>query len=133
MPTIQIDAQLTAEKLLQAVEQLSPDELAGFVTEVLALQAQRREPHLPQAEADLLAQINRSLPLDIQKRFDELMAKRQSETLTPHEHEELLDLTDEIEGHQAQRVGYLADLARLRQLSLDALIAQLGIQPPTYA
>jgi hypothetical protein len=69
MPTIQIEAQLTAEKLLQAVEQLSPDELAGFVTEVLSLQAQRREPHLSQAEADLLVQINRSLPLNIQKRF----------------------------------------------------------------
>jgi len=36
-------------------------------------------------------------PDDIQVRYDELIAKRQAETLTPDEYKELLRLTKQIE------------------------------------
>lgn len=60
------------------------------------------------------------------------MAKRQAEILTPEEHSELLHLTEQIEKLQAQRMEYLAELARLRGTSLTALMKNLGIQMPTY-
>jgi 5-methylcytosine-specific restriction endonuclease McrA len=48
------------------------------VSDLLALQAQRQEPHLSQAETALLLQINEGISAETQQRFDELVGKRQS-------------------------------------------------------
>ena len=133
MPTIQVKVQLSPEELLKAVDQLSLPDLERFVSQVLVLQAQRQASSLPQAEAELLLKINQGITSDTQKYYDELIAKRQAETLTLDEHSELLHLTEQIEKLQAQRIEYLAELARLRKTSLTALMESLGIQMPTYA
>jgi len=72
------------------------------------------------------------LPPDIQKHYNELNAKRKAETLTPEEHQELLQLIDRIEKSDAQRVKYLAELAQIRGISLTALMKELDIRPPAY-
>lgn len=88
---------------------------------------------LPRAESELLLKINEGVPSDIQKRYNELIAKRQAETLTPDEYEELLRLTQQVENLEVRRVENLAELARLRGMSLTALMENLGIRPPAYA
>ena len=88
---------------------------------------------LSKDETELLLKINQSLSAYVQQRFNELVVKRQAETLTPEEHQELLQLTDQIEKSDAKRVQYLTELARLRGTSLTALMKDLGIRPPTYA
>ena len=133
MSTVKVEIQLSSQELLKAVEQLSLTDLEQFVSQVLLLQAQRKANSLPQAEAELLRKINQGIPSDTQKNYDELIAKRQDETLTPEEHRELLHLTEQIEKLQAQRLESLAELARLRKTSLTALMENLGIQVPTYA
>jgi hypothetical protein len=133
MSTIKVEVQLSSEELLKAVDQLSLPDLDQFVSQVLVLQAQRKASTLSQAEAELLLKINQDIPSDIQKHYEELMAKRQAETLTHEEHGELLQLTEQIEKLQAQRIEYLAELARLRRTSISALMENLGIQVPTYA
>jgi hypothetical protein len=133
MSTVKVEIQLSSQELLKAVEQLSLTDLEQFVSQVLLLQAQRKANSLPQAEAELLQTINQGIPSDTQKNYDELIAKRQAETLTPEEHSELLRLTEQIEKLQAQRLESLAELARLRKTSLTALMENLGIQVPTYA
>ena len=132
MTTIRVEAQLSTEELLKAVGQLSLPDLERFVGQVIVLQAQRKAPSLPQTEAELLLKINQGIPADIQHRYNELIAKRKAETLTPEEHSELLRLTEQVEKLEAQRVEYLAELARLRRTSLTALMASLGIRTPTY-
>ncbi|MBW4493206.1 MAG: STAS/SEC14 domain-containing protein [Oscillatoria princeps RMCB-10] len=132
MPTVQVEVHLSSEDLLKAVEQLSLPDLERFVSQVIALQAQRKAPNLPQAEAELLLKINHGIPSDTQQRYDEFIAKRQAETLTPEEHSELLHLTEQIEKLQAQRLEYLVELARLRQTSLAAVMENLGIHTPAY-
>ncbi len=132
MPTVQVEAQLSFDELLEAVGQLSSSELEQFVHRVIALQARRKAPSLPQAEVELLLRINRGIPPDIQERYDELIAKRRAETLTPDEYSELLRLGDEVEKLEAKRVEYLAELARLRKTSLTALMEDLGISAPPY-
>ena len=72
------------------------------------------------------------MPDKIQKRFDELVAKRQEETLTTDEHQELLKLTDQIEKSDAKRVKYMAELARLRGTSLTTLMQELDIRQPAH-
>ena len=132
MSTIKVEVQLSSEELLKAVEQLSLPDLERFVSQIIALQAQRRATSLPQAEAELLLKINQGISSDTQKYFDELIAKRQAETLTPDEHKELLHLTEEIEKLQAQRIEYLVELARIRRISITELMKNLGIGTPEY-
>jgi hypothetical protein len=133
MPVVQVEAQLSTDELLRAIEQLSQPELGKLVSQVIGLQAQRKAPSLPQVEAELLLKINQGVPPDVQKRYDELITKRQAEILTPDEYNELLRLTDQIENLEARRMEYLAELARLRKTSLTALMETLGIRTPAHA
>jgi len=133
MPTVQVKSQVSLDELLNGVAQLSLPELERFVSRVVALQAQRKSPSLPKDESELLLKINQGLPLDVQKRYDELVAKRKAEALTPDEHRELLRLIDQIEKADAERMKYMADLAHLRGTSLAALMKDLGIRSPAYA
>jgi hypothetical protein len=133
MSTIPIVAQVSADKLLEAIEKMDQAELEQFVSQVIALQARRRAPGLPQDDSDLLIKINQGLPADVQTRLNELIVKRQAETFTPDEHDELLHMIEQSEQVEAARVEALAQLARLRGVSLTALMHDLGIKAPDYA
>lgn len=132
MSTVKVEIQMSSEELLKAVSQLSLPDLEQFVTQVIALQAQRRANNLPQIEAELMLQINQGIPSNIQKQYDELIVKRQAETLTTDDHKQLLNLTEQIEKLQAQRIKYLVELSRIRRVSLTELMEGLGIQVPNY-
>lgn len=132
MPTIQVEAQLTTDELLRAVQQLNQNELEQFVFKVVNLRAKQQAPSLPKTESDLLRKINQGLPKELQKKYKVLLEKRRAEELTPKEHKELLSLSDQVEKLEAQRVEYLAEMARLRQTNMTDLMSSLGIQSPAY-
>jgi hypothetical protein len=127
MPTIQEEAQPSCSTLLEAAAQLSAPELDQLLDGVLTLRARRRAPSLWSAESALLLTINQPLPPAVQKRFDELRSKLQEATITPEEHRELLEVTDEKEIHWARRMEAAVELARLRGVPLPDLLQQLGI------
>ncbi len=133
MVTIPIEAEVSAEQLLRAVEQLPSREFAAFVAQLLALRAQRDAPHVSQQETVLLVQINEGPSVDARQRFDELVVKRQSENITSEELTELTGITDQIEQQDAQRVAAIAALAQLRRTTLTDLMDSLGLLPPDYA
>jgi hypothetical protein len=85
--------------------------------------------HLSQEEVSLLQKINQGLPEATWQEYQELIAKRRAETLTPAEHARLIALSDSISEAHTERMVHVAELARLRQISLKALMKQLGIQP----
>ena len=87
MSTVQVQTELSFDELLKAVEQLSLSDLEQLMAQVIALQARRKSPGLPKDETALLLKINQGLPPHIQQRFNELVAKRQAETLS---HNQLL-------------------------------------------
>ena len=95
MTTIPIE--VSTEQLLRAVERLPAQDLDAFVAQVIALRAQRNAPRLTQAETALLGRINAPLAPDLQQRFEELVAKRQAETIAPEELDELIQLTEQVE------------------------------------
>jgi len=128
MATIVLQAQISPDDLLKAADQLSLTELEQFLANLLALRARRRAPGLPTEEAELLIEINRGIPSETRARHEELLAKREAETLTPEEHEELLRVVEQVEALQAERVEHLARLARLRGVSLGTLMDDLGIR-----
>jgi len=132
MPTIQVEANLSRRDLLRAAEQLDPMEFQQFVTDVLGLRARRQVPHLLAAESELLLQLNRGLPEEIQSRYHNLIGKRRQQTLTTEEHNELLRLTEQVEQLEADRLAAMGDLAQLRQTTLPALMKSLGLQAPAH-
>jgi hypothetical protein len=129
MPTLQVET----EQLLQAALQMPRAELEQFVARLLALKISQDTPHLSKAESELLLTINEGIPSATQQRLDALIAKRQAHTLTRGEHQELLQITEQIEQRDAERLQHLIELAALRHVTLDALMQQLGLQPAPHA
>lgn len=133
MAVVQINAQLTPDDILEAVKQFSPAELETFTRQVRLIQAQRKTPHLSQRETELFKKINDAIPLSFWQPYNQLLAKRDVASLTEAEHEELLRLSDELERLNAERMGYLMELAQLRNVSLTDLMDELGIHPVSHA
>ncbi len=133
MPTVQITAQASTDELLRSVASLPAAELEQFVTRVLALRARLKAPTIPDQEANLLRKINIGLSAIQQQRFADLNLKRQEETLTDEEHQELLVLIEEMEAKNVERIQSLSLLAQLRQVSLTTLMQNLGIKALPYA
>ena len=123
----------TSQEIFAAIEQLEPDEAEQLARRLLQLQARRKAPHLSAREAELLQEIYREKRPGFQGRFDELNARRRDFTLTPEEHSELLLLNDESEAFTLRRLQALAELAQLRNTTLDALMRQLGLKAPPVA
>jgi hypothetical protein len=131
MPTIHLQAEVSRDALLEAVEQLSPPELDRFVAEVLELRSRRGPARLGATESELLARINHGFPDGLRGRYAELIARRRDETLTSEEHQELLRLTADAERIEGDRLAALAELARIRGIPLRVLMDQLGIPTPS--
>jgi hypothetical protein len=135
MPTVQVTSrvEIDFEEVLNGIARLGMTELEQFVDKAIAFQAQHRARSLPENETELLQKINHGLPLEVRKRHEELNAKLHEENITPEEHQELLELIDRIELADAERLRNLIELARIRNMSLDALMSQLDICRPAHA
>lgn len=133
--TIEITSELESRVREQAEQRgLGADEYVVNILQEHLRQTQRLDTRcLPEAEARLIQQINEGLPPELWRRYNELIAKRQAETLTPDEHATLIALSNQIEDLNARRIEALAELARLRQTSLSELMQQLGIKAPPCA
>lgn len=75
-------------------------------------------------EAELLRIIQWQLSPEEQNRLDYLRQGNEAETITPEEHEELLSYVNSIEQQDAQRATALIQLAQLRQVDLDTVLAE---------
>jgi len=86
---------------------------------------------LTEQETQLLSEINKGLPEAIQVRYTTLLEKLSEEKLTPSEHEELLELTPIVEAKTVERLQAIQSLAAIRRVSVQSLMAQLGIEEPS--
>jgi len=132
MQLVQVQAKLSTDDLLKAIDQLDKRNLDSLLQKILELVARRKASSLPQDESELLQKINQTLPREVQRRYNWLIDRRKSEELTAAEHAELLKLTDQVEKLEKQRIEYLAELAQLRRTTLNQVMQQLGIKAPKY-
>ncbi|MGB3311165.1 MAG: hypothetical protein WBG32_06060 [Nodosilinea sp.] len=125
----ELEAQLRAEAAKQG---LDPQHyiLETLHTRLAANQAVAT--HLPAKEADLLQRINLGLSAEMWDEYYALIDKRQAETLTVDEHHRLIEISDQIEALNVGRIQALAQLAALRQQSLEEVMGDLGIKPVVY-
>jgi len=107
---------MSLDELIQAANELDETELDRLLQQIVTLRAQRKAHGLPAEEADLRAE------------YQALRAKCEVETLTEADHEQLIQLSNQIEELGAQRLEVLATLAQLRQVALPTLMATLGIE-----
>jgi hypothetical protein len=84
---------------------------------------------LLEREAGLLIRINQGLPRATQERLNELIGKRQDETIDDVELQELKQLVDQVEKLDVVRLKLLTELAALRGTSVRSLIKALGLKP----
>jgi hypothetical protein len=75
----------STDQIISAVDQLSLSELERVFDHVLALQAERKAPHLSPAESKLLVRINQGLPPELRERLALLKARREDESITDAE------------------------------------------------
>jgi hypothetical protein len=120
----------STDQIISAVAQLSLSELERVFDRVLALQAERKAPHLSPDESRLLVRVNQGSPPELRKRLAILKAKREDESITDAEYEELTRLSDRAEELHAERMVAMVELAKLRGVSLPELMNQLGIRFP---
>jgi hypothetical protein len=122
---------MTQQDLLQATRQLILQELREYSAQVVAIY-QERQSEAVTTEAPLLDVVHRSLPQPTQQRWDELLAKRDDASLSESEYEELLQLTDEVEALNVQRMTAVSQLAQARGVDLRTIMRQLNLPEPVY-
>lgn len=74
--------------------------------------------------------INAGLPADLVERLAILRNKREDQTISDLEYQELTALADRAEEVHADRLAALVELAKIRGVSLPALLEQLAIHFP---
>ena len=116
-------------QIFQSLSSLGLPELDQVMKRLIGLRKQRLTTVLTENETDLLKKINSSIPVEIQSRYDHLLEKRNKETLTDFDYKELIELTNYTESLNVQRLEYLVELAKLRNIPLDELIEQLELKP----
>lgn len=88
---------------------------------------------MPPGESALLAQINKGFPAAKLERLQCLDWKMEAIGLSEKEAAESLRLATAYENYMLRRLHSLVKLADLRKVSLDELMAQLGLKPLTHA
>jgi hypothetical protein len=121
--------QITVSELLKNAGQLSLREFEEFFSEIQFLRSKKIPIALSQEEDKLLKQINSGLLSNKQFRFNYLIARRDTRTLTDSEHIELLKLTEEIEKNDVMRLKKIAKLAELKGVGLNEVVRIYNIKP----
>ncbi len=138
--TLTIELQPEIETRLREAVQLSGRAAPDLVHYLLekALPQNSNEPRASAQEARLLQKINLGIAEPVWLRYRALRTRlhalqngaAEAAALSAEEYAELLRLTEQVEKANVERVQNLAELARLRQVSLPEVMRQLGLQPP---
>lgn len=133
--TIQINPDLE-QQLKETAAKVGLDP-SYYILQMLKEQLSKSNPPLksalPKEEAELLKKINIGIQPTTWTLYYELIDKRRAEKLEEGEQEQLIAISDEIEMANVERIKNLIALAKIRQVSLVTLMAQLGIKNQPYA
>jgi hypothetical protein len=109
---------------ISLIERL-PTESLTAVVQLLEFLAEPSQQTIPSPEATLLQIIQYYLPVEEQKRLEELRDRCEWSELTEAEQQELISYEDLLEQKSTERLEALIKLAKLRNISLTNLNYQL--------
>lgn len=119
---------ITINDVLEAAVVLPLTELETLSRRLLQLQARRKDPHLPQREAEILEAIANISTSEHHPRLLLLTQEMDRRPLTEAEQCELKELIAYSESLTVKRLALLVELSQLRQVSLDTVMKQLQIK-----
>jgi hypothetical protein len=125
--TISNHSDILLHDVEQSIAALQTSDLERFILNIRQLAAARTVPHLDKKETKLLKAINNSIPSEQLERYKDLLEKIQEGTLTSIENEEFLSLNEKIEQLNVNRMKSIIALARLRNVTVPSLMAQLNL------
>jgi hypothetical protein len=105
-------------------------DLSQFIVQFLELNFPEEKPKpkaLSEREALLLGKIDLAIPVETWERYHILRTKRQLETINASESAEYATINQQIEAANVKRLASLIELAKIRNITLDALMHQLGL------
>lgn len=117
------------KELIRGVEELSSSEFEVFYRKLQTLRLQKLPESIAEKEQKLLKKINTPFTKKKNLRFHLLIAKRDTQSLTKEEYEELLVLTEAFEKYELRRLKLLAKLADLKKISLPEVINLYNLHP----
>ncbi len=133
MQTIEIQKgiQVGVEDILRSIRQFDNQTLTSFAGAVNRVVAQRRAVARPPAsrEAELLRKIREKIPASLKNREKQLYVRLQNGEISRQEKTELDLLLGKMEELAAERILLVGELARLRGISVQQLVAELKQKP----
>jgi hypothetical protein len=124
-----MNTQLSVSEIFENAANLGKQDFDQFFRKLTILNAHRSNvPLIKSAESDLLLKINAGFPTSKWERLQYLDWKMESTGLNEKEAAESLKLAVAYENHSVDRLQLLIKLANLRGVSLDEVMAQLGLK-----
>ena len=120
---------MNVNELLKTVGQLSIEDFQLFYAKIQAIRSQKVSLDISEKEEKVLKKINTSFSRKKQIRFNYLIAKRDLQTLTEMEYQELLSLTQAFEKYELKRLKLLTKLADFKKITLPEVIKYYNIHP----
>jgi hypothetical protein len=128
-----MNSQLTVSEIFKNAAQLSAHDFEHLFRQMVTLRFKKNgKTVLSSAETELLQKINKGFPTEKWERLQYLDMKVEANTLSTDEENESLELAEAYEAYTVERTQHLSELALLRQISIDQLMQDLGIQTAHY-
>lgn len=115
--------------LLKNVQKLNDADFEYFLSKVMTIKNPPKVKELSIEESDILEEIQTSIPLTKQIRFNYLIAKRDASSIDSSEFKELLALTNEIELADLKRLQLIHQLAVSRNITFSEALEVFNIRP----
>lgn len=116
-----MNKQLSVKELIENVSHLDNAAFEDFYEKIKSIRLIKFPHQLSMKDIQCLEKIKSAVPKQKQLRFDYLIAKRDSRTLTDSEFQELLILTEEIERIDLLRLKRMAKFADQKNISLETV------------
>lgn len=135
MQTIEIQKgiQVGLEDLINGVSKMETPALEKFMDTMNQILSGRKSTSSALREKELMSKIEGIVPAFARRRYKQLHAKMEKETISETEHQELLQITDFMEERAVERLHLMAELAALRHISIKELAEQLRMKKYGHA
>ncbi|MCF8246430.1 MAG: hypothetical protein K9J37_12160 [Saprospiraceae bacterium] len=118
---------LSFSDLVNEAVNLEFQDYEKFVKQVSLLRSKKQVAGKQTKESALLEKINNGFPVEKWTKMQVLDDKMESSGIDEKEMEALTALTEEYEHFTVQRLRWIKKLALLRNVSIDKIIAELGM------
>lgn len=118
------------ENILASATLLKIKEVEEIIKELNTIVTKNKLGENEYQDRALLSKINQTvLSKDKKERYFEFLQKLEQETISEEERQAFLKLTEEEETLRNERVAFMLELARLREVPLTQIMQDLGLNP----